>query len=316
MCGIFGAVVIQQGQQWDRGVIRALTWANRDRGNEALGYFDSSGKMTKGAGDPDELLAKARIKQWINHSQKHSWFIAGHTRLGTRGASNRRNAHPFRYGRIIGSHNGMCDAPHKFQVDSEFLFWSLNKARGDYQKGLGDIGGYWGLSWYNGEHFYLMNHKGELAFDIVDGVLYYSSSLTHLDSCTGGSGTKMKDGEVIRIAPDGSIARSIDADSGVKEFLSKADDYTYGYGTASSYYGSRSNAFDYKGKKGIGSGAWDGDKDNLRDYFSEGNDDPNATEGRDYDHEWQAAWSEYCTESEHTSTGDLTQDTPNENYAG
>ena len=314
MCGIFGAITIQQGQRWDRGVVRALAWANRERGTDSLGFFDSSGKMTKGAGDPYEVLAKGRVKHWINHSQKHSWFISGHTRLATRGAVNRRNSHPFRYGRIIGSHNGMCDAPRKFQVDSEFIFWSLNKARGDYQKGLGDIGGYWGLCWYDGEHFYLMNHNSELAFDVVDGVLYYSSSLIHLDSCTGGSGTKMKDGEVIRVAADGSIARSIDADSGVKEFKSRADEFTYGYGSGSSYYSKRSS--DYTYNKGTGSGVWDGDKENLRDYFAEGNDDPNATKGRDYDHEWQSAWSEYCTESEHTPSGDPNQDAFNENYAG
>jgi len=296
------------------GIIRALTWANRERGTDSLGFFDSSGKMTKGAGDPSSVLRKKRVKKWLQHSCDTAWFIAGHTRFATRGAVNRRNSHPFRYGRIIGSHNGICDAPQKFKVDSEYLFYAINKARGDYQKGLETIGGYWGLSWYDGEHFYLLSHSGELAYEIIDGVLYYSSSWSHLDSCTGGDSDVLKEGQVLRISPDGTVEDSNEADSPVKTFVTKAPSYSSygGYGRYSAWdvdddrYLStgRSGGGYRRSKRGNTSG--------LRDATGEWHEQGaggylNGTTGsdstpRDYDDEWQSAWADYCTESEHSGS--------------
>lgn len=317
MCGIYGAVVIQSGKRWDLGIIRALTWANRERGTDSLGFFDSSGKMTKGAGDPSDVLRKQRVKKWLKRSRDTGWFIAGHTRFATRGKVNRRNAHPFRYGRIIGSHNGICTAPQKFEVDSEHLFWALNKARGDYQKGLEDISGYWGLSWFDGKHFYLLSHSGELAYDIIDGVLYYSSSWSHLDSCAGGDSKVLKDGQIIQISPDGAIANSRDMDSSIKPFVSKARTHygNYGYANwlseddeytiASSRSGGRVHVRNYGtgGRGGAGrkeTTNWQHDND-VGGYLTPG-DGENTV--RDYDADWQDAWAEYCTQSAHSVSED------------
>ena len=300
ICGIFGSVVIESGKQWDAGILRALTWANRERGTDSLGFFDSSGKMTKGAGDPCDVLRKKRVKKWLKQSRKTEWFVAGHTRFATRGKVNRRNSHPFRYGRIIGSHNGMCDAPQKFTVDSEFLFHSLNKARGDYQKGLEDISGYFGLSWYDGSDFYLLCHSGELAYDIIDGVLYYSSSWSHLDSCTGGNSTVLSEGQVIRISPDGTIADSTDTDSPVAKFTSKSYSQYVGRGYGRGYYDDSNWTANRR------SGSY------TKDYSSDYSSDDSGLDGtgnvidsttREYDGEWQEAWSDYCTNSEHSVVG-------------
>jgi glucosamine 6-phosphate synthetase-like amidotransferase/phosphosugar isomerase protein len=120
ICGIFGAVA-QPGKKINLGIVAALAWANRERGTDSLGYFDSSGRMTKRATDPATAMRDEKLQKWLKNSQDSAWFIAGHTRFATRGSVNRRNSHPFRYGRIIGSHNGMVGAPGKFKVDSEFL---------------------------------------------------------------------------------------------------------------------------------------------------------------------------------------------------
>jgi hypothetical protein len=316
MCGIFGAVALNSNTKWNQGTVRALAWANRERGTDSLGFFDSSGKMTKAAGDPSDVLHRQRISAWLNKSQADAWFIAGHTRFATRGKVNRRNSHPFRYGRIIGSHNGMCDAPSKFTVDSEYLFYSLNKARGEYQDALGEIGGYWGLSWYDGEHFYLMCHNGELSYDIVDGVLYYSSSHAHLDSCTGGNCKTMKEGQVIRIGSDGTIDNSEDKGSPIATFVNAGGKASY-YGTRYAGYGAgydwndsditgRSGSTTYTGRKA--SNDWRS-KNSVDDYLSDnGTDVGNAV--KDYDAEWQDAWSDYCTDSEHNADAD------SERYAG
>ena len=318
MCGIFGAVALNSNTKWNQGTVRALAWANRERGTDSLGFFDSSGKMTKAAGDPSDVLSKRRISDWLNKSQHGAWFIAGHTRFATRGKVNRRNSHPFRYGRIIGSHNGMCDAPRKFTVDSEYLFSALNKARGDYQTALGEIGGYWGLSWYDCEHFYLMCHNGELAYDVIDGVLYYSSSHSHLDSCTGGNSQTMKEGQVIRIAPDGTIDDSMDAKSPIENFVnsgSKASFYGSryqgsgeGYDWADSNFNGRSGGTSYAAGRKVTKDWRNGT--NVEDFLSDGETDAsNAV--KDYDAEWQEAWSDYCTESAHDDS-----DNSSERYAG
>jgi len=273
--------------------------------------------MTKGAGDPSNVLRKKRVKKWLKSSRDTSWFIAGHTRFATRGMVNRRNSHPFRYGRIIGSHNGICDAPQKFKVDSEYLFYAINKARGDYQAGLETIGGYWGLSWYDGEHFYLLSHSGEIAYEIIDGVLYYSSSWLHLDSCTGGDSDVLKEGQVIRISPDGTVDSSSDTDSPIKPFTSKAQSLYTGYGGYNCYGAwdaSDDNRYLATGRSGAryrnrrsGGRGTTGRKESTSwqdagGYLS--NDDTTTDTTRDYDTEWQNAWAEYCTESEHSGSDD------------
>ena len=318
MCGIYGAIA-PQGQKINLGIINALTWANRERGTDSCGFFDSTGKMTKRAGDPADVLCKSKIQKWLRNSQEKSWFIAGHTRFATRGKVNRSNSHPFRYGRMIGSHNGMIDAPDKFTVDSEYLFWALNKHRGDYNKAFAGICGYWGLSWFDGEHFYLMNHGGELSVVEVGGVYYYSSAWKHLDSCTGGDGKNFVEGEVWKFGPNGLIGTSDSPDSGVPALEIEAIDYwtnrcsDYGmYGTNEGTTGWRSrqagHARNYK-TGGRGSGGKKASANWWKDHeVDEAVDDT----VNDYDKEWVDAWSSYVSDEDTGSTQSVHAMTDNE----
>lgn len=293
MCGIFGAIA-PKGKQINLGIIRALTWANRERGTDSCGFFDSSGKMTKRAGDPSKVLLDAKVQKWLKASRSKAWFIAGHTRFATRGKVNRRNSHPFRYGRIIGSHNGMCDAPDKFQVDSEYLFYALNKARGDYNKGLSEVGGYWGLSWFDGEDFYLMSHSGELAVVEIDGVWYYSSSWKHLDACTGGDCHALGEGEVWKFNANGLVGSSNVKGSEVEAFVSTSSEWgyysSYGKSDGTIYYSSRN-------RRGTGRAA-SGSATTTKNWFENENGINTNGSGsgtlRDYDQEWCDAWTSYC----------------------
>ena len=264
MCGIYG-VIATPGNQVDIGTIRALTWANRERGTDSVGFFDSSGKMIKCAEDPKEAIAQPNFTKWFKASKKRAWFLAGHTRFATRGKVNHKNSHPFRYGKIVGSHNGICDAPAKFNVDSEYLFWSLNKHKGDYNAALGNISGYWGLSWFDGAHFWLMKHNAELHLAEVDGIYYYSSDGDHLAACVGDAGIAIQDGEVWRFGRDGSVECSSDKDSTIAAFESTVR-YSY-----SKYSGRK-----YK----------DVNWNDYTDYST----------NRDYDDDWAKSWIEYCDE--------------------
>ena len=280
--------------------------------------------MTKRAGDPQKVLLDAKVSKWLKASRDSSWFIAGHTRFATRGKVNRRNSHPFRYGRIIGSHNGMCDAPNKFQVDSEYLFWALNKKRGDYNKALDGIGGYWGLSWFDGEDFYLMSHNGELAVVEVDGVWYYSSSWKHLDACTGGDCHTFGEGEVWKFNADGLVGSSADSDSGVKPFVSTGSKwgfYSSNGRSGNTYYnGGTVGTTCLRNRKSGGrggagrkaAGQWWENEDQTEGAASESN------VVRDYDQEWAEAWGTYCdTEDGGGSAHSMSdEEFQNSEYAG
>ena len=143
MCGIFGAI----GDHINPGIIRALAIANRARGKDSLGVFSNTGKFVKSAGDPMDCLGNGAFDEFIEKTCCKGWFLAGHTRYATHGTITSRNAHPFRYGRIIGCHNGIVDIPldSPYQVDSEILFDRLNQHNGDYQAAFADLDGYWRL---------------------------------------------------------------------------------------------------------------------------------------------------------------------------
>jgi asparagine synthetase B (glutamine-hydrolysing) len=184
MCGIFGAI----GNRINPGIIRALAIVNRARGVDSLGFFNSNGKIVKAAGDPMDCLGYADFDRFIKSSCRKGWFLAGHTRHATLGSVVTRNAHPFRYGRFIGCHNGIVDIPlkSKYRVDSQFLFDRLNQHNGNYQEAFADINGYWALAWFDGESFYLQAHDNEVWIGRdKTGTWYYSSDSRHLLACAG-----------------------------------------------------------------------------------------------------------------------------------
>ena len=275
MCGIFGAI----GANWNQGTIRALAIMNRERGTDSLGFFDSSGRMIKAGCDPENALAQANITTWLNESEnggeKHpiSWFIAGHTRQATRGKVNRQNSHPFRYGNIIGCHNGMVDAPKTYTVDSQYLIDTLNKAGGDYNAAWANISGYWGVAWFDGEAFYLQVHNGEIAVGQKDGCYYYSSSKSHLAACIGANDTivNLKEGQTLKFT---------------KSIMEEATPFVSNMGTTwvrKSYNWDYGYTYKKHGRSKV--------------YYEKDSVD---TSVKDYDATWRTAWEEYSTQSEHS----------------
>ena len=181
MCGIFGAI----GPHINPDIISALALANRERGVDSLGFFNSEGGFVKHAGDPAKCLIRPAFIRFIDRTCKTGWFLAGHTRQATQGSVTTRNAHPFRYGHYIGCHNGIVYPTRFYCVDSEFLIDELNRNGGDYQTAFADIWGYWALTWFDGKYFYLQAYENALHIgcDKTD-TWYYSSDLKHLTDCT------------------------------------------------------------------------------------------------------------------------------------
>ena len=195
MCGLFGAV----GNNINPAILRALALANRERGTDGLGFFDNFGTIAKDDGDPALCLAVTdEIREFLKPVDGR-WFVAGHTRWSTRVADTKENCHPFQYGKVIGSHNGVVPAPPQYTVDSEFLFDLLNVCDNDYQAALDDVGGSFALTWSYDGAFYLLAHRNPIALAVVDGTLYYSSDKYHLAACMDAPNyNPMREDSVIR----------------------------------------------------------------------------------------------------------------------
>ncbi len=191
MCGCFGAI----GHDIDPIVIRSLAITNRERGTDSLGFVNSKNKIWKKADDPLTLLSTDSCNKYLE-TLSDCWFVLGHTRLGTRGLTTDRNAHPFQKSNYIGVHNGIVHAPQKFEVDSEYIWYKLKKEKGDYQKAWGDMGGNWSLAWTDGEHVFLQAFNQVLSMTIYNGIVYFSSDWSHLEASLGVNQThQFEDGE-------------------------------------------------------------------------------------------------------------------------
>lgn len=197
MCGLFGAI----GKNIDSRLLRALALVNRERGTHGMGLFDSHGHHVKTGEDALEALQDPKLESFLQ--RKTRWFLAGHTRYATRGKKIGKNAHPFKYGKILGSHNGMVGAPKKYAVDSEYLIDRLNQTGGDYQTALASISGYWALTWFDGLHFYMQCVGNQIAIGAIGKTFYYSSTAEHLRAATGlQAEVILTDCETIRFAAD------------------------------------------------------------------------------------------------------------------
>lgn len=177
---------------------------NESRGRDATGFFNAHGAWWKHAERATVELRDRRCTKWIEDSARKTWAVCGHTRAGTRGGATTRNAHPFQYGKVIGSHNGTIpDSPREYPVDTEWAIDLLSKAEpGHYQDALGEVAGWYALTWLDKREaaLYLLNWEGSLHITLYKGVYYYSSEADHLRTAIGAETriASISHGKVIR----------------------------------------------------------------------------------------------------------------------
>ena len=196
MCGIFGTVNTNQEK------FKILGMLNEFRGTDSWGIYDGT-TITKGTGAFSSSLITPNKIRW------RSRMLLGHTRDSTRGAVSERNAHPFRYGNIIGAHNGvvvnfdelMIETTVRYpedeamiqsmQVDSEILIYLLYK---EGAQGLTHAAGMVSLWWYNTQEkaLYLYSDSGTLFYVNIGNSLAFSSDFSHIKGSFGSKLSPMR----------------------------------------------------------------------------------------------------------------------------
>jgi hypothetical protein len=184
-----------------------------------------------------------------------------------------------------------------------YLIDALHKAEGDYQKGLGDIGGYWGLCWTDGEAFYLQAHNNTLALAEVEGTYYFSSDWKHLRAALGNVNYHpFTEGETMKltIGSDGAVVLE-----NLAELKNDAGWYTWdartqgsycgtSYASRNVYRGGTTSATEFGGERGDAFEVWDPDSEYAAIMGLKEKDAWNDVP--DYDDRWREAYAEYLSE--------------------
>ena len=117
------------------------------RGTDGTGIY-SNGEVHKTVGNVYNLIESREWEKAVMESD----LMLGHNRASSVGKNSTRNTHPFRFGDIVGAHNGTLIKSYlkesaDFDVDSECLYYNISKH--GIKETAKDMSGSWSLVWYN-----------------------------------------------------------------------------------------------------------------------------------------------------------------------
>lgn len=139
MCGIVGVLGNVTPEAFD--VFEVMLSVDMLRGKDSTGVaaiaHNKEANIVKDVFWPLELMRTDDYAENIESKQKTAQCLIGHNRAATKGVVNKRNAHPYQYGSIIGVHNGtlredLSPDSRVFDVDSKSIFYSINKKGVDW----------------------------------------------------------------------------------------------------------------------------------------------------------------------------------------
>jgi predicted glutamine amidotransferase len=152
MCGVFGwsynpTLITPKARDRLLTAVTYLAVANENRGKDAWGVCYPHNNSIHMKKEPKPITEGSFTpSDFIDFP-----LVAAHTRAATTGrTSHKDTAHPFRFGHITGSHNGVLynhtelDKKRKLEVDSMHIFYQLSKF-GTFK----DITGYGTITWFD-----------------------------------------------------------------------------------------------------------------------------------------------------------------------
>lgn len=152
MCGLVG-VAGNIGVKEDK-ILKTLLILDAVRGIDSTGIAavpkNGDVRVVKQIGNPYELFDTRGFAPAMNRSNR---AIIGHNRFATQGEVNRKNAHPFDFDTLVGTHNGTLRNKYKllnsgnYKVDSENLFHHIEEE--GLESFLRVVDGAYALVWWD-----------------------------------------------------------------------------------------------------------------------------------------------------------------------
>ena len=171
MCGLIGG---SSPKQLNSYTIKTLFLYANNRGGDSCGYY-GDGELYKEVGDSHSFVPYL--------FPETNQFI-GHTRKKTTGAITRRNAHPFRFGKIVGAHNGYISNHSSladglvYEVDSEVAINLISK---EGVAGISKLTGSMAFHWMEDDTIYLYRFNNPLFMGNLGDALYWGSEKDYLE---------------------------------------------------------------------------------------------------------------------------------------